>query len=320
MAALESLRKFVVPRAAQTWEIAVHTPDLLAASYGVRAYLEGYPLTGNEEYLDLAVYWARACLPFVYPWQHSSNAWMLYGTIPVFGATNFQAPVWFGRIVQWNGLHMAYSPMQLAPYDASFDWDALGLGIPACGMHQQETSPNRLGTYRDVFDTLNGTRYGPLIAPNLFMGGILTQLGLDPRPRTLVKEVGGTTVRVSSRGVVSEAPGALTFSVAHPPGETTFTLAAGVTRPSRVTRNGDELPYADDLGSAAEGWRHDFVSGMATVKLGQTDTTPIATSLEGASPGTTELIPEERTDIRFLFEEEGNPEGWAPNQGSLMLA
>src|SRR5204863_2120767 len=41
---LRALDKFrdTVPRGAQTWEVPLHTPDILASAYLVRAYTRGY--------------------------------------------------------------------------------------------------------------------------------------------------------------------------------------------------------------------------------------------------------------------------------------
>jgi len=51
---LRALDKFAhtVPRGAQTWEVPLHTPDILASAYLVQAYTLGYELTGDEHFLD----------------------------------------------------------------------------------------------------------------------------------------------------------------------------------------------------------------------------------------------------------------------------
>jgi hypothetical protein len=101
--ALEFMNQFKVPRAAQVWEVPVHTPDVLAASLAIRCFIEGYLLTGNQEYVAEAVYWARTSLPFIYTWRRAEYPWMLYASIPVFGASLYTNP-WFAVPVQWNGL------------------------------------------------------------------------------------------------------------------------------------------------------------------------------------------------------------------------
>ena len=47
---LRGLDKFrnTVPRGAQTWEVPLHTPDILASAHLVRAYTLGYELTGER--------------------------------------------------------------------------------------------------------------------------------------------------------------------------------------------------------------------------------------------------------------------------------
>ncbi|MGA2255850.1 MAG: hypothetical protein ABSG53_14485 [Thermoguttaceae bacterium] len=84
--ALEFMKRFRTPRGAQTWECPLHTPDILASARLVQAYVRGYELTGNHEYLDRARAWAITGLPFVYQW--SCQPVMAYATTPVFGATN----------------------------------------------------------------------------------------------------------------------------------------------------------------------------------------------------------------------------------------
>ena len=46
--ALEFMEQFTVPRAAQVWEVPVHTPDVLASADASEAYLEGYLITGKH--------------------------------------------------------------------------------------------------------------------------------------------------------------------------------------------------------------------------------------------------------------------------------
>ncbi|MHC4403190.1 MAG: hypothetical protein ACYTG0_26310, partial [Planctomycetota bacterium] len=112
---LEYMKRFRTPRGAQVWEVPLHTPDQLASAYLVWAYVRGYELTGNEEYLRHARKWALSGVPFVYLW--SRRPIMLYATPPVFGATNWRAPCWIGLPVQWVGGVYAYALTMLAPHD-----------------------------------------------------------------------------------------------------------------------------------------------------------------------------------------------------------
>ena len=110
-----------VPRGAQTWEIPLHTPDILGSAYLVKAFALGYELTGDPELLDAARYWAWTGVPFVYlvnpTDQGGSSAVGPYATIPVLGATNWVAPNWIGLPVQWCGLVYADGLFQLARLD-----------------------------------------------------------------------------------------------------------------------------------------------------------------------------------------------------------
>ncbi|NMC19138.1 MAG: hypothetical protein GYA33_01850, partial [Thermogutta sp.] len=117
---LEYMKRFRTPRGAQVWELSLHTPDILASAHLVAAYVRGYELTGNKEYLELARKWAITGIPFVYLW--AEHPVMLYATIPVYGATNWVAPNWMGLPVQWCGLVYAYALTMLAPYDSTLDW------------------------------------------------------------------------------------------------------------------------------------------------------------------------------------------------------
>ena len=148
---LDYTKRFRTPRGAQVWEVPLHTPDLLASAYLVWAYVRGYELTGNEEYLREARKWALTGIPFVYLW--SRYPVMLYGTPPVYGATNWQAPVWIGLPVQWVGIVYAYSLTILAPHDDTLDWNHLARGILVCGEQMQfpADSGDHAGLLPDAF-------------------------------------------------------------------------------------------------------------------------------------------------------------------------
>jgi hypothetical protein len=113
--ALQYIQRFRTPRGAQTWEVPLHTPDILASAHLVWAYVRAYELTGDAEHLEHARRWAVTGLPFVYQW--SNQPIMAYATIAVYGATNWRAPNWIGLPVQWCGTVYAYALLLLAPYD-----------------------------------------------------------------------------------------------------------------------------------------------------------------------------------------------------------
>ena len=160
---LEYMKRFRTPRGAQTWELALHTPDILASAYLVGAYVRGYELTGKAEYLAQARRWALSGVPFVYLW--SRHPVMAYATVPVYGATNWRAPNWMGLPVQWCGGVYAYWLTQLAPHEKTLDWNRLAKGILLAGEQMQYPDGPKIGCLPDVFDLPSQRRAGPSINP-----------------------------------------------------------------------------------------------------------------------------------------------------------
>lgn len=181
---LEYMKRFCVPRGAQTWELSLHTPDVLASAYLVRAYLRGYQLTGKQDYLDRARRWALSGVPFVYLW--SCHPTMLYATPPVYGATNYRAPLWIGLPVQWCGGVYAHALVQLAPYDRSLDWRHLAEGIYVAAQQIQYPDGPLAGCLPDVFTLTTQERSGPSINPSAVVS---LQLALEGKPDSLAVAV-----------------------------------------------------------------------------------------------------------------------------------
>jgi hypothetical protein len=148
--ALGYMKRFRVPRGAQVWEVPLHTPDQLASAYAVWANVRGYELTGDRQYLAEARRWALSGIPFVYLWGRYPV--MLYGTPPVFGATNWRAPCWIGLPVQWVGGVYAYSLTMLAPYDQTLDWKKLARGILIAAEQMQFPDGPYAGLLPDSFE------------------------------------------------------------------------------------------------------------------------------------------------------------------------
>jgi hypothetical protein len=161
--ALEFMKHFRDPRGAQTWECPLHTPDILASAYLVHAYVRGYELTGQRDFLDRARSWAITGLPFVYQW--SDEPTMAYATIAVFGATGWQAPNWMGLPVQWCGYDYAYALTMLAPHDQIMDWKRIAMGILITAEQMQYPSGQFAGCEPDSFNLANQARNGPAINP-----------------------------------------------------------------------------------------------------------------------------------------------------------
>ena len=189
--ALEYLRRFRTPRGAQTWELSLHTPDIMASAHLVRAYVLGHQLTGKREYLEQARKWALTGVPFVYLW--GDKPVMAYATVPVYGATNWRAPNWIGLPVQWCGLVYAYALCQFAPYDQTLDWKQLAEGILIAGEQMQYPEGKLIGCLPDIFQLERQKRAGPSINPGalvslrLALAGKLDSLSLasDGKHRVL---------------------------------------------------------------------------------------------------------------------------------------
>ncbi len=161
---LEHMKRFQDPRGAQTWEIPLHTPDILASAYLVWSYVRGFELTGRREYLDRARFWAITGVPFVYQWGNRPT--MAYSTIAVLGATNWKAPNWIGLPVQWCGGVYAYALALLAPHDRTLDWRHLARGIMLAGERMMAPEGDPLvGCLPDSFSLASQKRNGPFINP-----------------------------------------------------------------------------------------------------------------------------------------------------------
>ncbi|MBN1124662.1 MAG: hypothetical protein JXA82_06620 [Sedimentisphaerales bacterium] len=156
-----------VPRGAQTWEVPLHTPDILACAHMIRAYVYGYLLSGNKEYLEQARYWAWTGVPFIYLVNPTDGPVGPYATIAVLGATNWVAPVWFGQPVQWCGLVYGSALHLLADCDGSGPWRQLANGITMAGLQMTwpERDKERQGLLPDFFHLRQQISDGPAINP-----------------------------------------------------------------------------------------------------------------------------------------------------------
>lgn len=179
---LEYMRRFRTPRGAQTWEVPLHTPDILASAYLVWAYVRGYELTGDKQWLDEARRWALSGLPFVYQW--SNRPIMLYATTPVYGATSWKAPNWMGLPVQWCGTVYAYALLLFAPHDTTLDWHQVAEGILVAGEQMQYPDGPSQGCLPDVFHLASQQRRpadinpGALVSLRLCLAGKLDALAV----------------------------------------------------------------------------------------------------------------------------------------------
>lgn len=219
-----------VPRGAQTWEIPLHTPDILAAAHLVQCHVLGYELTGDRAFLDEAKYWAWTGVPFVYLTPPTTEPIGLYATIPVLGATQWVAPNWIGLPVQWCGLAYAEALCRLARHDTSGPWTQLAEGIVASGI--QQTYPasdlDYAGLLPDSFNLRGQTRNPANINPATV---------LAPAIRTLAEPPIYDFRALPERGLRIHAPGAIQLTEAGRPG-VAFTVHGWSPRPYYIVVNG----------------------------------------------------------------------------------
>ncbi len=240
-----------VPRGAQVWEVPLHTPDILASAYMVRAYTLGYLIAGKPEYLEQARYWGWTGVPFVYLANPTAGEVGPYATIAVLGATNWKAPIWFGQPVQWCGLVYGSALHLLSQYDREGPWATIAKGITATGL--QMTWPTndtkRQGLLPDYFLLHAQLSEGPAInpgtvqanMPELFDKGTL----YDVRRLSKTGWLGSPTQNAAWGGPflhapcairdLKEAEGTLTFTVDGWGSKVFYVLLAGVGKAPTVT-------------------------------------------------------------------------------------
>ncbi|MBP7049696.1 MAG: hypothetical protein KBE65_01635 [Phycisphaerae bacterium] len=243
------------PRGAQVWEVPLHTPDILASAYLVRAYTLGYLISGKPEYLEQARYWAWTGVPFVYLANPTEGQVGPYATIAVLGATNWKAPIWFGQPVQWCGLVYGSALHLLSQYDPEGPWATLANGITAAGLQMTwpTSDAKRQGLLPDYFLLRPQRSEGPAINP----GTVQTHL-----PELFDKGSFYEVRRLSKTGRFLHAPcaihdlqeanGSVTFSVDGWGSKVFYVLLAGVEKAPMVTVR-PTRPNARPQDSAGQG-------------------------------------------------------------------
>jgi hypothetical protein len=203
--ALERLRGLAryrnsVPRGAQTWEIPLHTPDILACAHLVHAYALGFELTGDQEFLAQAKYWAWTGVPFIYLVNPTGQPVGPYSTIAVLGATAWKAPVWLGQPVQWCGMVYADALFRLSRLDTAGPWHQLAAGITRAGLQHtwKADDPERVGLLPDFYLLQDQRSDGPAINPATVGIGVPQVYGKTP-----IYEFRGAP----QAGVFAHAPG-----------------------------------------------------------------------------------------------------------------
>ncbi len=223
----------------------LHTPDILASAYLVRAYTLGYELTGDRTFLDRAIYWAWTGVPFVYLVPPVDGPVGLYATIPVFGATHWVGS-WFGLPVQWCGLVYSdalYRLMRHDPENAAL-WKQLADGIAASGIQQnfpteRPDQPDLQGLLPDSFVLRSGWRNGVAINPGTVQASAIRLVGgPEVYDFRVFREAG---LMVHAPGAIEQpkdGAGGVRFRVRGWIGEPYYVLVAGLASEPAVRING----------------------------------------------------------------------------------
>jgi len=314
--ALRFMEQFSVPRAAQVWEVPVHTPDILAAADAVDAYLEAYRIDGDRRWLGDAVRWARAGLPFVYLWNVAEYRFMRYASIPVFGASWLKWS-WFGRAVQWNGLRYGYALLKLSEYDAAMPaggappWRKIAEGLTISAMYQQATAPPDVALWPDSISMTDASKAAWIFAPRLILKNVYYLLGRPQEPGTVVVQTSNGAITIDSGAPVSGAAfsGAeLRFRLTYPRAKSGATAVVGVTRPRSVLVDGvPAQAVADAKPSQAPTYRYAPAMNLLFVNIGSDGAHEVR--VIGAAPARAELLPQPRSSVAFDFRESAG--GWS---------
>lgn len=260
-----------VPRGAQTWEIALHTPDILASAYLVLAYVNGYELTGDRHFLDEAKHWAWTGVPFVYLINPTGQPIGPFATIAVLGATHWKAPNWMGLPVQWCGMVYADALYRLAAHDAAGPWRQLADGITVSGIQQSYplADADRGGLLPDSFTLLAQHRNPADINPATVGIGAVRFFGGNPLYDFRAVTPAGPLVHAP--GQILPGPSdarTARFTVRGWPREPYFVVVNGLPATPQVKVNGQPVALGGpNEFRAAEGHLRLQLSGPASVEL-----------------------------------------------------
>ncbi|MEA2068695.1 MAG: hypothetical protein U9P12_05800, partial [Verrucomicrobiota bacterium] len=193
-----------VPRGAQTWEMPLHTPDILASARILRCCNLAYLLTGDTKYIEEGRYWAWTGVSMVYLDPPTDGPTGLYATTAVLGATGWSAPYWIGQPVQWCGLVYRSALHDFAKLDlanAGF-WNQLACGITRSGLQQTFPLDNEKnqGLLPDYFHLKAQKSDGPAISPGTVQAGLAEAYGATPIYAAR---------RLGDSGMVVHAPGGI---------------------------------------------------------------------------------------------------------------
>lgn len=313
--ALDFMDRFKVPRAAQVWEVPVHTPDILASAQAIQAYLEAYKITDDRSYLDTAIYWAHTGLPFVYLWNNEDMPYMLYASIPVFGASWLEGGGWFGNAVQWNGLDYAYSLFDLAKYDNSLPWETIAKGLTISGLYQQETNEKYKGLYPDSYNFMDKTTSPWKLSPILIVRNLFVMMGYVNEPQTTIIRKGGEAVYINAIVPIEDpklTEPSLEFWLKSPSEINRYIIIAGLRKPAKnaIMKAQQILGEVPDIGVVPEGWEYETWNGLLYIKLNP-DSNRIRITISNPMIGYIPQIRRTVKNINWNFSQDGTQD-WLP--------
>jgi len=319
--ALKFMNQFTVPRAAQVWEVPVHTPDVLASADACEAYLEGYQITGDEALLQKAVFWARTGIMFNYMWDVPGYEALRYASIPVLGASWYTCN-WLGRPVQWNGLRLARAYAKLDAYDQSYPWRRMAEGLTISGMWQQhgeqvggkdmwpDHNDKWLALWPDNFDSVNLKRCPWVFAPRQILDLVYRFEGLHPSPETVAVGSTGRQIRLNACAAISDAKlqgETLTATVQTTPPQTSQIVVCNIAKPQGVRINGAALAETPRLASTdSTGWEYSPTCKALLIKPGAGPTLKL--EITGARFEQGRIAVEIATKLDFGFDRDA--QGW----------
>jgi len=232
-----------VPRGAQTWEIPLHTPDILASARLVSVYLDAYELSGDRAMLDRAIYWGWTGLPFIYLHPPVPGVGV-YGTIPVYGGTGWGRPFWIGLPVQWCGLVYSDAIYRLADYDPAGPWLKLAQGITACGFQMSWPPENKdlQGLLPDFYHLREQKSDGPPINPGTVGANLPGLFGEPPYYRFKRLKTGAIVHAPGFIKIVKDDTAQTTATIDAWPQSVFWVAVAGVANQPKVTIGGQPVP------------------------------------------------------------------------------
>lgn len=271
--AINQLRKLdryanSVPRGAQTWEIPLHTPDILASAHLVDAYLQGYEVTRDPKFLEQAKYWAWTGVPFVYLQPQYRGDVGAYATIPVLGATHWDSVLWIGLPVQWCGLVYANALQSLARYDETGPWKQLADGIVVSGLQQTYPKGPHRGLLPDSFNVVGQSRNPADINPGtLQIPAIQTLLGWKSYDVRKILESGWTVIAPAEVTLIDALPTRARFEVHGWAREPYFVVVHGLKTRPRIEISKPIPGLREDRYDPASGTLIVQVQGAVTITL-----------------------------------------------------